>query len=333
MRNAQSFEKSTVVRGSDLKRFSHESHGRIRRYDVREAREVVVRGHLSFHRFSEGLSIHSAVVTEQREMRHCFELPAGLSFNFVFSGYVDITLLGGRHRLSAADTIDDAVLCHSFALARPELMTRYMHERMTVTKLNVSVTREWLEQHGGDAADAAFIAGLFTRHARVEHWPVSPALHDAACAWLTRDAGKGVIQRLRREQQAVGLVAQILDEYGAYLKAMDPRPAPSPRQPPQNLKSDVDRCLSSCRTLPEIAARLHMSASALQRRFKRHYALTVSEYVRMRRLEEAKRALLSERVSLTQAAHIAGYRHVSNFIAAFRKQFMTTPAALLKAHS
>jgi AraC-like DNA-binding protein len=60
--------------------------------------------------------------------------------------------------------------------------------------------------------------------------------------------------------------------------------------------------------------------------------MTVNEYVRLRRLDMAKTALMVEGLSIGEEAYIAGYNHSSNFIAAFKRQFAMTPSELLRSH-
>jgi AraC-like DNA-binding protein len=51
----------------------------------------------------------------------------------------------------------------------------------------------------------------------------------------------------------------------------------------------------------------------------------VFDYVRVRKLEQAREVLERDGVSVAQAAYIAGYASPANFATAFKRQFGTSP--------
>ncbi|QTG98088.1 helix-turn-helix transcriptional regulator, partial [Vibrio furnissii] len=69
--------------------------------------------------------------------------------------------------------------------------------------------------------------------------------------------------------------------------------------------------------------------SNLQRRFKQQMGMTVANYVRQRRLNNARQQLERGYVTITEAAYEAGYHHPSNFTAAFKKAFGESPQAFM----
>jgi len=76
--------------------------------------------------------------------------------------------------------------------------------------------------------------------------------------------------------------------------------------------------------LSQISKRLGLSISTAQRQFKLDFKMTIMEYIRSRRLEQA-RGLLQKNMSIGEAAYRAGYSHTSNFSLAFKKYFGITP--------
>ena len=60
--------------------------------------------------------------------------------------------------------------------------------------------------------------------------------------------------------------------------------------------------------------------------------MSVLEFIREKKLEKARSMLVIERKSIGEAAYYSGYKHVSNFVTAFKKQFTVTPSELLKQH-
>ena len=74
-----------------------------------------------------------------------------------------------------------------------------------------------------------------------------------------------------------------------------------------------------------MAAKLGVSARTLERRFLAETGLTVADWGRQSRLLHGLRGLAAGE-PVKSAAHLAGYRTSSTFIAAFREAFGRTPA-------
>ena len=85
-------------------------------------------------------------------------------------------------------------------------------------------------------------------------------------------------------------------------------------------------------SLNTLAEENNISVSTLQRRFKSYCGITVNEYIRTSRLEQAKKSIITDGKSIGEAAYIAGYNHSSNFVTAFKRHFHTTPKELIKSH-
>ncbi|MED5433037.1 MAG: helix-turn-helix transcriptional regulator, partial [Pseudomonadota bacterium] len=61
---------------------------------------------------------------------------------------------------------------------------------------------------------------------------------------------------------------------------------------------------------------------------RQHFQMTPAAYIRQRRLERAQDLLRRQQLSIGEAAYLAGYRHPSNFITAYKRAFGTTPGEL-----
>lgn len=79
-------------------------------------------------------------------------------------------------------------------------------------------------------------------------------------------------------------------------------------------------------TLDEIAADSHVSADHLTREFRKHFGVTVGEYVRQIRVDFACAQLASGRQSLAAIAEAAGFADQSHFTRVFRRRMGVTPA-------
>lgn len=83
-------------------------------------------------------------------------------------------------------------------------------------------------------------------------------------------------------------------------------------------------------TQRQLAERLGMSVSQLQRRFHDEVGESLGSYLRRRRLESARHALMHEGISVEEAAARAGYTSAANFATAFKRAFGMTPSHCAK---
>lgn len=156
-------------------------------------------------------------------------------------------------------------------------------------------------------------------------WQLSPGLQltiDEAC----RASSSAESQRMRFQGLALQIIAQGLDcrsPYTADSGALY-------RQRLALIRRWLDEEPSFDHTLQRLADRAAMSPSTLMRHFKMAYGLAPIDYLRKRRLSLARELLLSGH-SVQQAAHLSGYRHASNFITAFKKNYGISPGALTES--
>lgn len=121
-----------------------------------------------------------------------------------------------------------------------------------------------------------------------------------------------------------GIVLQLLVEAGR-----DCGRAASSRRVPRWLHAARQyaeaNCLRSLRH-SEIAAVVGVHRIHLAREFRRHYAVTIGEFITQRRLEQACRLLSETEDSLADIAIACGYSDQSHFGAIFRRNIGLTPA-------
>nr|WP_264081281.1 helix-turn-helix transcriptional regulator [Pectobacterium versatile] len=78
-------------------------------------------------------------------------------------------------------------------------------------------------------------------------------------------------------------------------------------------------------SLDRIAKSSGINVTSLQKSFRQMTNMTVFEYQRGRKLEDARRALERNSVTVGQAASLAGYNSAANFATAFKRKFGMTP--------
>src|SRR5690606_14960820 len=78
-------------------------------------------------------------------------------------------------------------------------------------------------------------------------------------------------------------------------------------------------------TVDELARKVGLSTSALQRQFRDVYGNTVDEYRRDIRLDQAWARLEQTGCSVSEVAWAAGYSSAANFSTAFKRKFGISP--------
>ncbi len=276
--------------------------------------------------FADGISMHVADVVEQQDIDSRSVLLPGLSVNVIFEGQSDYSFSHHRYRL---ETINDP-LCSVIINDRQEVMTRHMSAGRSIQTMNVCVQREWLEKRCTSVQDKRQIQRLLDSP-QVLSWRPSDSLLALAQQLWWQPQPQVFSQRLESEQRTLKFLATLLEELEIQL---DHRPTECLLVEPvrSSLKSRVDEQLALGHGLREIAAKLNMSERTLQRKFKTLYQQTVASYVKRKRLEQAKKNLVIEKLSVNEAAYLAGYNHSSNFVSAFKREYGITPTEFMDRH-
>ncbi len=80
--------------------------------------------------------------------------------------------------------------------------------------------------------------------------------------------------------------------------------------------------------LDDLARAAALSPFHFLRMFRRTTGMTPHAFVAARRLQRARQMLLTTRLSVAAAAHVAGYANPAHFRRAFRRAFGTGPREL-----
>ena len=99
--------------------------------------------------------------------------------------------------------------------------------------------------------------------------------------------------------------------------------------PLQTVLAMIDERYAEPITVSMLAAAIFVSVNTLERYFKRYLLMSPSEYIKIRRLTVAV-TLLQSRTPISSVALQCGFSDTSNFIAAFKRYFGTTPYQYMK---
>lgn len=288
--------------------------------------EPVMSGHFCCHTFQDGLSMHATKAVERQDTSNAMELPSGLSFNFVFRGEIAFNFGNNHYLMKGGDNIQ----CTAIVNNSPELMTRFMQQDMLIHKLNIFVEENWLAARCKSPEDIEMLRSIFSAKSVYTWEPDARTIEKA--------------KQLIRIEQASDFTAQLEVEYltiqllnacisGLYRQASVLSTAnKTPLFQNSQLKKEIDQQLERFQSVADIADALNMSERTLQRKFQACYQTSASSYIKQRKLEKAKKALIFDGKSIGEVAYMTGYNHSSNFTNAFKKQFGATPTDYIKLH-
>ena len=138
----------------------------------------------------------------------------------------------------------------------------------------------------------------------------------------------GGVGRLLAESCALELLARALQTNEPGDDALTGRVSP---QDQARILLVRDRLLAepeAHHTLGDLAREAGLSVSALKAKFPLVVGQSVFAFLRDVRLQRAHDGIVREGWSIGQAAYFTGYRHQSNFSAAFRRKFGVPPSDL-----
>lgn len=291
----------------------------------------IMSGHLSCHIFHGGLSMHAITATEQQNTSNALELPAGVSFNFIFAGTVQFNFANQQCSMSAKNKDT----CTTIINDSDELMTRFMKQGMRISKLNIFVEQQWLANRFNSTLDKQKLQTIFS-HKQVLAWKANEKIMSQARHLMTIKQAVNFDDNLHVEHLTIALIRncimalwqQLEEQNKNYQKSL----LPARNFKNNSLKTAINQHLESLQTVSEIATAMNMTERTLQRKFQATYQESAASYIRQRKLEKAKRALIFDHKSIGEVAFAAGYNHTSNFINAFKKQFGSTPLEFIKLY-
>lgn len=288
--------------------------------------DTLARGHFFGMELRRGLSLHYSDAQEQPYATLSSQ-PAGLSCMFLLNGEMDITVGGRKFAFNGLHQGGSFSAISVFKTAEVPL-ERKVHQTQRVRKLILHATPEWLRAEGQDVfwnrqpleqlihePMAAYNGSPTPRQQQIIQEMFNPAVHNAALLPLYLESR--VIEILA-ESLSVLISRNNTQAQHCQLKHHDQVRL----QRARDLIAQFDR---GPLTVDIIARETGISASGLQKLFRRAEGVSVFEYVRRTRLQQAMLRLQSGQMSVQAVSELAGYKSPENFATAFKRQFGITP--------
>ncbi|MCG7392849.1 AraC family transcriptional regulator [Microvirga sp. ACRRW] len=290
--------------------------------------EVAVTGDVHYLRFRSGLTMHCSNTLEVRNLTTQVVQEAGLSCFLFLQGDVEMRLGARSFRLGAFNDAHGAPSPNGIIVncAKPDLLTRISEKGRHIRKLVITVPADWCETESPSrSVDDQALRRFCGTHLASASWKPSPRAVSLAEQILRSSNYNDILQRLMIESRSLEIAgeafASLAAEAGLQQQALRTREY-------ERIRAIAEQ-LSTGGSLPgsieEIARDAGMSSSSLQRHFRAAYGVSVFEFIRNAKLDEARRLLMRDGVSVSEAAYRAGYSSAANFATAFKRRFGLSP--------
>nr|WP_040512883.1 response regulator [Gracilibacillus halophilus] len=125
---------------------------------------------------------------------------------------------------------------------------------------------------------------------------------------------------LEKEKAKSSIIDKIVDE-----ELLETQEQPYHNPAIQQALAFIDEHFAEELTLKTVADEVHLNASYLSALFKEELQLTFSEYITRKRVQQAKKLLLSSDLTITEIAEQIGYHTSKYFIKIFKQYEQMTP--------
>ncbi|GAB2797310.1 AraC family transcriptional regulator [Halomonas shantousis] len=255
------------------------------------------------------------------------ELPPGIRLALVLSGQARVRF--GQHQLTLGpeNAEGPAIQAMLVSLNEAEAFRREGHAGGHERTLTITLTPEWLQRHLVSEMDSE-LSRCLERHLTLTTWLPSPALQALARGLFEPSPAHpgSFAQRLQVEGCALSLISEALAAVHPPDEPATARASAHESRRLKRLREMIESGEAACLTQGELAERLSMSNSSLQRQFRAHFGISLGRYLRQHRLNAARHALCHERISVETAAALAGYTSAANFATAFKRHFGESPS-------
>ncbi|WFP50548.1 AraC family transcriptional regulator [Methylomonas sp. EFPC3] len=288
----------------------------------------VVSGRFRELQLRPDLSLYAADVRDELDLEVNDVLQPGLLLVLPLNGEADVSYGGRRFQLGGrggSGGREGLIL----GLTRREQFIRRLRPGARRRVVSLALGQRWLADHEDVLAGHPGLARLRGTHLAVQQWRLSARLQALAGSLFELFGSTAPLMNLSLESRCLDIAAEAL----AALSSVDTRESsglrPRERRRLAEFRAFLDSGEGDGWSMQALADRIGMSPSTLQRYFRQYTGSSVFAYQRRRLLEEARRVLERDGVSVGEAAHIAGYTNAANFATAFRRQFGVAPSELL----
>jgi AraC-like DNA-binding protein len=305
----------------DMRTMTHPYQHIYEDYQLRDERDRPFADPLADHAVwldPPGCVLIPASVDLPSRVRSSGFVKAGLYIGIVLQGTGESWLTNSSHRFCYSNNVLSAL-----ALREDQRLDAESRRDSRVRSVGVCYPLESLRRLDlVDAFDELFPDGVTFFHKML---PASPRIQAIASELIwptTEGAARTLLLAAQASETLVRTLLLLQQDAGIDGVRSDIR---------VNLnivKGAMDTDLRRPWTITELAEQAGLTRTSFHAKFFRAFGVGPMDYLRARRLEAAREALLYQGISVTDAAFQAGYTNPANFATAFRRRFGVAPSSL-----
>ncbi|NOI82016.1 helix-turn-helix transcriptional regulator [Vibrio tubiashii] len=247
------------------------------------------------------------------------------------SSVIITVLLEGKLRFSYDDLEFklDSSQCGKVTLVnlnQPTNFRRQITKNNCVTKLNIMMNHDWIKARtDGNCQVSQFIAS----HKNFLQFDVTPEIESLVTSAISLYQASSFEEKIALESIGFQLMESVFGKLAT--ESFNSKETDKSAGVPSSVEDIIcyiESHLGDPLSVDLVAEHFSMSSSNLQRKFKQQLGVTVSGFIRRRRLDVAKQHLERGLVTITEAAYEAGYNHPANFTNAFKKEYGIPPISI-----
>lgn len=203
-------------------------------------------------------------------------------------------------------------------------------------KMVIGLPRDWLRRWQGLADTPESFRALVDGRPGLWHWQPSCRAEFLARQMFDIAARKPPFATMLLESNTLAIISEALsDTFGPTADAVMPPTGltGTEQQRLYALVQCIDRRPACDFCVADIVGELCTSPATLQRLVRKAHNCSLAEFIRNKYLDDARQALIFSDRSISDIAFAAGYVHLSNFTAAFRRRFGHPPSQLRRQAS
>lgn len=279
-------------------------------------RPHVFDGFVTALQLQEGLGLHTLNATARQSFEVNGHRNPGAVLHCFLEGSTEAALAGKPMGLGRKP--GEPIKLVLTSIGETQRFFRRSQPNEYVRKISIQMSHDWLEENGLELPETPGSDAMY----RIEK--LAGADEIRILETLARAPGFSTsVARLQAQAMSLGLVARCFGDWAGQQGAAEL----SPREQAQ-LRRVEEFALQAgpLPSLKELAAEGGLSQSGLRRLIQTAHGRAPLAHLRQLRLCLARTALEEDRVSVEQAAELAGYGSSANFSTAFRRAFGTAPS-------
>ncbi len=290
-----------------------------------------IEGRCTFGELDLDLRIHTNDSLEGKTAHEQFSVPPQVNVALMLEGELDAAIDNQLLYMTSRDGPSGYLWIHRKTVC----LDRWIRAGQRIRKVTISIPLEQFSR-------------LFSPHGILQHqelcnnvqelvmlrWQPNAQTLRFAEDILSSEPETSALDKLNNGIAALGLLRQALEQNESSETQSTPiKSNTRDVKRAWQLRDYVLEHIHDLLTVEILACKTNMSISTLQRVFKKTYGCTVMEFIRIRRLELARLAILEHGITAGEAAHNAGYSNTANFPTAFQRKFGYPPSACIRNSS